>query len=305
VPSTDAFMGESLSHHDDDAHDSPLQVCADVKEVLPPAAPTAALSSWAPKETFELTETIRRLRALGETEYDLLNRLYQPMEEIDVASCLAAWDPTKPAEDLLVNCPGFRTLKRADLQRLAPMRKLNDEVINCFCLLLEARSAVYGPLRCCLPSTYFYPNLVSQGYDNSKQWLKPTFDLDNLDRIILPIHIKSPPHWTCVIIDLRCKKMDYMDSTGHAGAEHMQVLADFLKKWHLDRKGTPLDMSTWKYCNPCKEIPQQTNGRDCGVFVMKTMEYAVFKYPVFFNRHRINNFRHQYLLDFLSLNTVS
>ena len=50
------------------------------------------------------------------------------------------------------------------------------------------------------------------------------------------------------------------------------ALASYLEEEHRDKRGSSLDTSDWSKVI-AKEIPQQMNGSDCGMFTCKFAEY--------------------------------
>jgi sentrin-specific protease 1 len=55
------------------------------------------------------------------------------------------------------------------------------------------------------------------------------------------------------------------DSMGGNHDRTLHLLLDYLELEHQDKKGEPMDMSDWEIEAP-KDIPQQENMSDCGVF---------------------------------------
>lgn len=63
----------------------------------------------------------------------------------------------------------------------------------------------------------------------------------------------------------------------------------YLKEEHADKKSTAqLDLSTWN-CIHVKDVPQQMNGSDCGMFTCKYAEYASRGKTVFSFNQVMNN----------------
>ncbi|EFJ49990.1 hypothetical protein VOLCADRAFT_58901 [Volvox carteri f. nagariensis] len=177
-------------------------------------------------------------------------------------------------------------LPRAKLQCMDLGVWLNDEVINMYMLLLQARdtrlrraaaaggnaaggsaSSPYTPPRCHFFNSFFYNKLFQGAYNyaNVRRWTTPK-QLSNklqLDRIIMPIH--KGVHWTCAEVDLRARVVRYYDSL--KGEDH--ALVRHLLSWVSDESADKLkqrwDTSKWQVEFP-KNIPEQHNGCDCGVF---------------------------------------
>jgi Ulp1 family protease len=60
------------------------------------------------------------------------------------------------------------------------------------------------------------------------------------------------------------QSITYLDSLGCDGKDVLKNILHYLKDEHLDKKQNPLP-NAWTLLSP--DVPQQTNGNDCGVFV--------------------------------------
>ena len=99
-------------------------------------------------------------------------------------------------------------------------------------------------------------------YQNVETWLSRVNDLYGLDMIFFPINI-SRVHWTLAIAFIKDKTIRYYDSMSGDGTLYM----DAIERWFSDEaRRRDLPTIAWsRICTPC---PQQTNGCDCGVFVV-------------------------------------
>ncbi|GLC61636.1 hypothetical protein PLESTB_001785400 [Pleodorina starrii] len=208
-------------------------------------------------------------------------------------------DPRADEGELLVQFrPNSVTeifLPRAKLLCMEMGTWLNDEVINLYMLLLQARdtrlrrtaaaaaqaggggaAARRANPRCHFFNSFFYNKLFQDdgtyNYGNVRRWTSPkqlanklqdSPNVLELDRIIMPIH--KGIHWTCAEIDLRARAVRYYDSL--RGED--EALGQHLLRWVSDESADKLknrwDTSKWSVEFP-KDIPQQKNGCDCGVF---------------------------------------
>jgi hypothetical protein len=136
-------------------------------------------------------------------------------------------------------------------------KKLNDEVINGYFKygLQKMYEHVY------VYPTFFFLKLQKEGFDGVKKWLK-NVNLFVYEIILIPINLLEINHWSLLSINLKKKEINYYDSCGFD--------YDFfnLIKGYLDKlSGNNFDIERpWIY-NIVKEIPQQTNSIDCGVFI--------------------------------------
>lgn len=178
-----------------------------------------------------------------------------------------------PDDVVVVEKSKLPSLKRSDLKTLINFNWLNDEVINFYVGLIEARGAEdedYLNVRAM--NSFFYEQLCKKGYESVKRWTKG-FDIFTSDIVLIPIHLKSKSHWCMVTIDFQNKLVNYYDSLGSENQQCLNILKQYLLDEHLEKKNSPLDLTDWGFgCD--KNIPQQTNGSDCGVFACAFAKYA-------------------------------
>ncbi|CAK9783544.1 unnamed protein product [Cutaneotrichosporon oleaginosum] len=173
---------------------------------------------------------------------------------------------------------GAEQINATSIRRLRPGQWLNDEVVNCYAQLINARTAKgdhSDRVHCW--NSFFYQKLSEQGYvgANLKRWTKRfKLDIFTLHKMLIPINHNNA-HWVCAVVDFRRKRIEYYDSM-HDSGRRMQVfqnLRDYLKAEHKEKKGTALDLSAWTDAyNP--GTPKQDNVNDCGVFACQTLEAA-------------------------------
>lgn len=112
---------------------------------------------------------------------------------------------------------------------------------------------------------------------------------DDGDIYMIPINIVNE-HWVLFTLDFPNRVMMYFDSLGSYkgwdGTVFMEVIFDFLKQFHLKYVEDPFDTTNWKYISSkdffkwstkikrYKDVPQ-SNGYDCGLFVLKYIELFI------------------------------
>ncbi|VVA97889.1 unnamed protein product [Arabis nemorensis] len=164
------------------------------------------------------------------------------------------------------------------LQCLTPSSWLNDEVINVYLELLKERETREPKkyLKCHFFNTFFYKKLVSDSgynYKAVRRWTtqrKLGYALIDCDMIFVPIH--RGVHWTLAVINNRDCKFVYLDSLN--GDDHMilNALAKYLGDEVKEKSGKNIDVSSWeKIC--VEDLPQQQNGYDCGMFMLKYIDF--------------------------------
>lgn len=147
---------------------------------------------------------------------------------------------------------------------LGPNEWLNDEIINAYMSLLNARSrsltakpltseqilAKSRPLKCYFWNTFFYPTLTGEthsgrrdGYDYSrvKKWTtRKNLDIFDYDMIFFPLHIHKV-HWALGCLDMKSNLVFYFDSLGNDdGHEFFTHIIQYLQDEHQDKKKAPL-----------------------------------------------------------------
>jgi len=199
------------------------------------------------------------------------------------------------SEDPLVE--GFRvTLKRSDLATLSNLNWLNDEIINFFFNLLVERSNQEGKVKVHAFNSFFYPKLVKSGYASLKRWTKKV-DIFAMDLVLVPVHLGM--HWCLAAIDFNQKCISYYDSLKGSNPQCLSALRDYLNSESMDKKKVPFDMTGWKTASP-KDIPEQLNGCDCGVFACKYAEYLSRRAKFDFDQRHMPYFRRRMVYEILT-----
>ncbi|XP_060801205.1 sentrin-specific protease 1-like isoform X2 [Amyelois transitella] len=200
-----------------------------------------------------------------------------------------------PPGQLLVEKFNLR-IHRRDLQTLSGLNWLNDEVINFYMNLLMQRAEERKDLpRVYAANTFFYPKLMQSGQAGLRRWTRKV-DIFANDLMIVPVHLGV--HWCLSIIDFRDKKVSYLDSMGGRNLACLEALLQYLKDEHQDKKGQPFDAAGWN--TEClKDIPQQMNGSDCGMFACTFAEFASRGAPYSFTQAHMPYLRRKAALEIL------
>eukprot|EP01056_Protomagalhaensia_sp_Gyna25_P002051 Protomagalhaensia_sp_Gyna_25__2050@NODE_20_length_7955_cov_303_925088_g13_i0_p2_GENE_NODE_20_length_7955_cov_303_925088_g13_i0NODE_20_length_7955_cov_303_925088_g13_i0_p2_ORF_typecomplete_len492_score69_42Peptidase_C48/PF02902_19/1e04Peptidase_C48/PF02902_19/8_8e39Acetyltransf_14/PF03421_16/0_11Peptidase_C57/PF03290_13/1_3e03Peptidase_C57/PF03290_13/0_4Peptidase_C57/PF03290_13/2e03_NODE_20_length_7955_cov_303_925088_g13_i057517226 len=275
---------------------------------------------------------------LSDGEEDLVNEVLRS----------APLDPTK----VVAIVDGVELTKR-DMACLSPGEWLNDEVMNAYMNLLNARTQKVESCRTssegemtgrsdyCVKTfywnTFFYSSLTGETsigqreytYNRVKRWTsRKRIDIFSYDLLCIPLHIQKI-HWALGVVDLRSKLVFFFDSLGSdADSQFFPTILQYLDDEHLDKKGSPLpDKESWIFGGnnyshsrlvPTKmashfrifsspetttthvEIPQQTNGSDCGVFACQYAEaLGTARFPFPFSAQDIPTRRKRMALEIL------
>lgn len=193
------------------------------------------------------------------------------------------------------------------LRCLRPGAWLNDEVINLYLELLKERERREPKkfLKCHFFNTFFYKKLISGrgGYDyNSvRRWTtqrKLGYSLLECDKIFVPVHKEI--HWCLAVINKKEKKFQYLDSLGGVDKQVMGVLEQYIVDEVKDKNGKDIDVTSWKQ-EFVTDLPNQQNGFDCGVFMIKYADFYSRDIGLCFKQENMPYFRSRTAKEILKL----
>lgn len=149
---------------------------------------------------------------------------------------------------------------------------LNDEVINAYlAILVDYLRRLHGnagrhdkPLFHAF-NTFFFSNLRDRGYQSVRRWASRAKiggpGLLDVDTVFIPVH--NHAHWTLAVVKPMSRTIEYFDSMGSVSKRHVDVV----KTWLRGELGSEYVDEEWSVLG---ESPQQTNGSDCGIFLLST-----------------------------------
>nr|XP_020643040.1 sentrin-specific protease 2 isoform X6 [Pogona vitticeps] len=171
------------------------------------------------------------------------------------------------------------------------------EVINFYMNLLVERNKKPGFADLYAFSTFFYPKLNSAGYCAVRRWTKGV-DLFQYDMILVPIHISV--HWALVVIDMRRETIKYFDSMGQNGDRICMKLLQYLQEESKAKRNMGINPTSWTlYSVKPHEIPQQSNGSDCGMFACKYADFISRDKPIVFTQCHMPYYRKRMVWEIL------
>ncbi|XP_031119145.1 ubiquitin-like-specific protease ESD4 isoform X2 [Ipomoea triloba] len=152
------------------------------------------------------------------------------------------------------------------LQCLKPGAWLNDEVINVYLGLLKERERQEPQkfLRCHFFNTFFYKS------------------------IFVPIH--KEVHWCLAVINKKDEKFQYLDSLRGRDPCVMPILAKYFVDEVKDKSGKLIDVSSWEQ-EFVEDLPEQQNGFDCGMFMIKYVDFYSRDKGLCFSQEHMPYFR--------------
>ncbi|XP_040571820.1 uncharacterized protein [Lepeophtheirus salmonis] len=187
------------------------------------------------------------------------------------------------------------TITRKDIETLKGLNWLNDEIINFYMQMIVNRSekAENKFPKVYAFNTFFYPKLMSGGHQVLRRWTRKV-DIFSYDIILVPVHLGV--HWCLATIDFRKPGVFYYDSMGGNNSACLDALTKYLEDEHLDKKNSGFDTSEFKNLI-VKDMPQQMNGSDCGMFSCKTAEYLSRDSPLSFTQKDMPYFRERMVYE--------
>jgi sentrin-specific protease 1 len=186
---------------------------------------------------------------------------------------------TSGNEDLTVINRFNIELKTSHMACLREGRWLNDEVINFFMELLNVRSkgcwnSDHLPkLKCYCFSTFFAPKaLHDYDYKLLKKWSKAAkIKIVEFDKLLFPVH-SGNNHWCLCVVNFKDKRFEYYDSLGGKNNHLLSFMRCYVRDELAAYSEINYNFKGWTNYTPTN-IPHQTNGNDCGVFMCKYADY--------------------------------
>jgi Ulp1 family protease len=214
-----------------------------------------------------------------------------------------------PTDELLTDQYGI-TMTRKKLSCLRARTWLNDEVINFFMSMLKDRDEALCRLNPTgrKSSHYFNSFFMSKlldtenkkvySYDAVNKWTK-TLDIFTKRRIYIPINI-SNSHWTHLVLYMEQRKIHYYDSMGGNGRMYIEAILHWIKDEARTKKNwEEYDVSDFTLIDHGRDVPQQGNGFDCGIFSCTFALFDTDDLPFHFDQVHMPNFRLRICLDIL------
>ncbi|KAE8808253.1 Sentrin-specific protease 1 [Hordeum vulgare] len=217
--------------------------------------------------------------APGDWPKEDLSELFTPLtneEESDVNNLLN--DSGHSKKIIVRHEPSNIEITKEKLWCLRPHGWLNDEVINLYLELLKERADREPDrfLKCHFFNTFFYKKLAcgKTGYDyqSVRRWTTPNklgYRLAECEKIFIPVH--RDVHWCLAIIDMKEETFHYLDSLGGKDGTVLRILARYIMDELKDKNNIEIDTSSWREVSV--HLPLQHNGWDCGMFMLKFIDF--------------------------------
>ena len=252
-----------------------------------------------------------------------------PVSPAAAAAVEALWVRPAPGDgSSKVTTVGADTVTRDSFRTLAPGQWLNDEVINFHISRIATQAAAVarvlrastrptlssagasGPAPAFVWRTQFLPTLCGAdgrryNYDAVRRWsVRGKLDMGTVQWIVVPVH--SPGHWALLVVDVQHGDAYIFDSL----ARHYDAQVAAVLRWvsdesaaQLDEAGR-LDTTHWPvHATDVATVPQQSNGCDCGVFMLGFARCIAAGVPFDFDQAAIPAMRVQFAAEILDAAT--
>ncbi|KAI3864068.1 hypothetical protein MKW98_031660 [Papaver atlanticum] len=246
-------------------------------------------------------------RPSKKSEEDVVEGLFTPLTDEEEREVDAAFSSLKRRKVLVAHENSNIEITGELLRCLTPGGWLNDEVINVYLELLKERERREPKkfLKCHFFNTFFYKKLASgrTGYDYKavKRWTtqrKIGYGLIECDKIFVPIHQQI--HWCLAVINKKEEKLQYLDSLKGVDNDVLENLARYFVDEVKDKSGKDIDVSSWKR-EYVKNLPEQQNGWDCGMFMIKYSDFYSRGLGLCFSQEHMPYFRRRTANEILRL----
>ena len=223
-----------------------------------------------------LNKTIDLQKYNASLESSILHELDSEIVDTVINKC----DNLPDEQEVVVieNIPiTIETLKKIlGRSRISSENWLNDESLNAFIALLNRN---YPSSH--MFTTNFYTKYVNDGYYKMRKWTK-NINITDYDYLLIPLN-PNGNHWTVMVVDLRKKIFYYFDSL----IEDQDVIEEYattvfkdLKQYFVSEFKDKFRQNITFHLSQCiivKTTPQQTNYKDCGIFMTRVAELVMSK----------------------------
>jgi hypothetical protein len=235
------------------------------------AAQRAAQEAAAAKAKAEAEEAERRARAHRRMPKDKLVKPLSKDWEAKIREAMSKGDHIA-----LTTTVSGTELRRKDFMTVLGERQwLNDEIINAYLewIVEYANKKAGRNGRNAIPkviahNSFFYKNIATQGPQSVSRWMKRKKaegkKLLEVETILIPVNNAS--HWTIIVVSPKEHTIEYLDSFSGAS----KVFIKHTKEWLAAELGSEWREEDWRVLQT--RSAEQTNGWDCGVFVITNAE---------------------------------
>ena len=183
---------------------------------------------------------------------------------------------------------------------------MNDEVVNYYFALLEARADRLDATGRTPMLTAFYGSFFLTAYNeykSVKRWsLQKNIKLLDFDKVFIPVHVHGN-HWCLAVINFLDRRFEYYDSLmGRPAPDLFPRLREYVVQEAKAYSDCPnYNLEGWEEYVP-QNIPHQDNGYDCAVYMCRYADYLSdgLDLPERFQDQEIRRFRRRMLVQIIA-----
>jgi sentrin-specific protease 1 len=199
---------------------------------------------------------------------------------------------------------GFIQVTRRQFRTLRPKKWVDDTTMDFYSTLLTRRGnrKDFQGMKTYFFSVFFYSALVhpkTKKYDFAAVQSWTDFVADGIlsyDQIMIPVNIDGV-HWALVVVHLKDRTIEYLDSLGYGGLEIMNYVGRYLDDYVAEQCLTSLDAANFVKRAP--KVISQKDDFSCGVFVLAFQDFRALGRPLSFSLDDIATFRKKIAQDIL------
>jgi hypothetical protein len=212
-------------------------------------------------------------------EIGCTRKIIETLSDIEIIEY--CFDTKKNDSEILAN-----PITRFEIKCLQDKKFVNDGILNEFVQKFEIFNEI-------LIINSHIVNLCNSGGNTTKvnKYLQKK-KFSKFLKVFAVINIENT-HWILYYGNLNFQKHFILDSLGFRNnVEYVKILISNLNDFYKN------GMSNWKW-DFSLEYPKQNNSYDCGVFVMKYLEYLALNKKFDFNQEKMLTFRKEILLKII------
>ncbi|KAF3600871.1 hypothetical protein F2Q69_00039058, partial [Brassica cretica] len=185
--------------------------------------------------------------------------------------------------------------------RREPFQPLSKEELTA---VKDAFSAnfQFGLLFTCFFMMFLlFNSATGYNYNAVRRWTsmkKLGYHLIDCDKIFIPIHMNI--HWTLAVINIKERKFQYLDSYKGREPRILDALGRYFVDEVRDKNEVDVDVSQWRQ-EFVQDLPEQSNGFDCGMFMLKYMDFYSRGLDLCFTEEHMAYFRVRTAKEILQL----
>ena len=185
------------------------------------------------------------------------------------------------------NDNGSVKIKAYDMRTLLPNTWINDEIINFYFQILQKYDHNNDSY---FFNSFFMTKLKGFEFDEVKRWTRH-INVFSFKKLFFPVNINNS-HWVLLVIDIENKFIGYYDSMGNEDSHgNMEVLFRWMVEEAIDKNKDKINGHEWRLINYSRSIPLQTNGFDCGTFVIVAAHFLCVGQLLNYSQDDMNSYR--------------